>query len=151
MISDRSYTGLILESGSLTRVHYGLAMAAAALAISQPVVLFFTNAALLTLRAPAPDGKPGWATSPLAPELAAAGIAGDAASWDAGLTARGAAGFEDLIEACRDLGARFMICDMGLRAIGLERGALRDDLPFEEGGLVSLYRILGDAGRLVVI
>ena len=67
------------------------------------------------------------------------------------LVTRGAAGVEDLIEACRDLGARFMVCDMGLRAIGLEKTALRDDLSFEEGGLVSLYRILGDTGRLVVI
>ncbi|MGV0762634.1 hypothetical protein V6768_25140 [Tistrella mobilis] len=151
MVSDRSYTGLVLESGCLNRVHYGLAMAAAALAISQPVVLFFTNAALLSLRAPAPDGRPGWATCPLGPDLVAAGVAGDATGWNAGLVTRGAAGVEDLIEACRDLGARFMVCDMGLRAIGLEKTALRDDLSFEEGGLVSLYRILGDTGRLVVI
>ena len=151
MTGDRSYTGLILESGSLNRVHYGLAMAAAALAVSQPVVLFFTNAALLSLRAPGPDGRPGWATCPLGPDLIATGVASDAAGWDAGLVARGAAGMEDLIEACRDLGARFMICDMGLRAIGLKQSALRDDLPFEEGGLVSLYRTLSDTGRLVVI
>ena len=44
-----------------------------------------------------------------------------------------------------------MICEMGLRAIGLDRTALRTDIGFEEGGLVTLYRILGPGGRLVVI
>ena len=92
MIGDRSYTGLILESGHLNRVHYGLAMAAAALAISQPVVLFFTNAALLSLRAPDPEGRPGWATCPLGPDLVAAGVAGDATGWNAGLVTRGRCG-----------------------------------------------------------
>ena len=41
--------GLILLDGAYERVHYGLAMAASALAINRPAVLFFTNAALLAL------------------------------------------------------------------------------------------------------
>ena len=47
--------GLILLDGAYERVHYGLAMAASALAINRPVVLFFTNAALLVLA-----GETGW-------------------------------------------------------------------------------------------
>lgn len=148
---DRPVTGLILQSGAVDRVHYGLAMAAAALALSMPVVLFFTNAALLSLRAAGPDGRPGWADAPLGADLLAAGIATDPTGYDAGLTSRGAAGIEDLIEAVSELGGRFMICEMGLRAIGLDRTALRTDIGFEEGGLVTLYRILGPDGRLVVI
>ena len=48
-MAENAPLGLILLDGGYERVHYGLAMAAAALAVNRPAVLFFTNGALLAL------------------------------------------------------------------------------------------------------
>jgi intracellular sulfur oxidation DsrE/DsrF family protein len=36
------------------------------------------------------------------------------------------------------MGVRFIVCEMGLRAEGLDRSALRGDLPIEAAGVVTL-------------
>ena len=84
------------------------------------------------------DGAPGWAG------LAVAEGAGDAVAADAELQARGVAGFEELLESCAALGVRFLVCEMGLRAMDLKAAALREDLQLGEGGLVTF---LTDASR----
>jgi peroxiredoxin family protein len=128
---------LVLFSGSYDKVHYGLAMAAAALASNRAATLFFTMGACRALLGEA-GGGPGWChlspTEAGAPPLAA----------DAALTERGVAGFEELLAACVALGATVMVCEMGLRAIGLDLAALRKDVPLTPGGLVSF---LADASR----
>lgn len=121
----------IVHSGAYERVRFALATAAAAAAVDRPVTLFFTMDACRALADP-----PGWR------ELESAA---GAEAEDRALRERGVAGFEDLLEACRELGVRFVACAMGLQARGIERASLRDDLPVEEGGLGGL--LAGDGAR----
>ena len=128
---------LIVSSGDFERVHYALAMASAAVAIDRPATLFFTMGAIRALLKPAADGAPGWAD--MAAEDGRSGAEIDAAYGE-----RGVGQFEELLTACIQCGARFMVCEMGLRAIGLGAADLRQDIAFSEGGLVSF---LNDASR----
>ena len=118
--------GLLLLDGSYERVHYGLAMAASALAINRPAVLFFTNGALLALA-----GPQGWRR-----------LGGGAEAADAARRAAGVAGIEELFEACAALGARVIACEMGLRSMGLQANDLRADIAVEVAGLVTFYNAL---------
>lgn len=128
---------LVLFSGGYDRVHYALAMAAAALASNRAATLFFTMGAAKALLAPDETG-PGWrslhATEDGIPPLAA----------DAALTEKGVGGFEELLAACVALGATVMVCEMGLRAMGIAPESLRPDVPVTSGGLVTF---LADAER----
>lgn len=112
---------LIIQSGEFNRVHYALVMASAALATGKPVTLFFTMAGTRAL-------TPGWAD----------------ARKDETFAADGLATFEDLLAACRELDATFMVCELGLRAEKLVREDLRGDVPITEGSAVSF---LSDASR----
>ncbi|MBM3502313.1 MAG: hypothetical protein FJX65_00410 [Alphaproteobacteria bacterium] len=133
---------IIVFTGEFRRVHYALATAAAALAISVPVTLFFTMRAIEALRADL--AIPGWQTLPT-------GEATDAATIDRGFRDQGVGEFEELLAACRDLGGRFLVCDMGLRAIGLGRTQLRSDLHYDEGGLVTFLRDAGADGSIIFV
>ncbi len=117
---------LIVFSGDYARTHYALAVAAAAAAIDRPATLFFTMDAVRALLRTGGDGEPGWQTLP-------------GADADADLRARGVAGFDELLDSCAALGVRFMVCEMGLRAVGLAPEALRDDLGIAVAGLVSFF------------
>jgi predicted peroxiredoxin len=46
--------------------------------------------------------------------------------------------FETLLQACIELGARFIVCEMGLRALGIDATRLRSDVPFTVAGIVTL-------------
>ncbi len=118
--------GLILLDGSYERVHYGLAMAASALAVNRPVVLFFTNRALHALVL-----NEGWRR-----------LQGDPVVADQRRRAAGVARLEELLEACAALGARFIACEMGLRSMGLAANDLRNDIAIEIAGLVTFYNAL---------
>lgn len=127
---------LIVFSDDYARVHYALAAAAAAAAVDRPATLFFTMGAARALRAASEDGEAGWRT------LAGAGE-------DAALQARGVAGFDELLESCAELGVRFLVCEMGLRAIDLTPQALRGDLDIAVAGLVTfLNDARGDGAML---
>ena len=128
---------LIVFSGPYDRVHYALVLAAAAAAIDRPVSLFFTGEALNALRAPAADGAPGWHA------LAGSGEE-SAAALDARNASLGVATLEDLLTACGQIGVRFLVCEMGLRAAGLTMADLRTDLAPECAGVVTL---IAEAGR----
>lgn len=128
---------LVLFSGCYDKVHYALAMAAAALASNRAATLFFTMGAARALLAEDAAG-PGWRAL-LATEDGAAPLAADAA-----LIRKGIGGFEELLAACVALGGTVMVCEMGLRAIDVELAALRPDVPVTPGGLVSF---LADASR----
>ena len=134
---------LIVYSGAFDKVHYALATAAAAIATNTPVTLFFTMDAIACVTRTA-DGVPGWHT--VAAEDGRTG-----AVVDAGFAERGVGTFEELVGACVELGATFMVCDMGLRAKDIDRAALRDDVPFVEGGLVTFLNDARADGAMLFI
>lgn len=146
--ATRTETGplaLVVFSPAFERVHYALAIAAAALACNRPVTLFFAMAATRALARPAADGTPGWAG------LATEQSGQSAPEIDSALRAKGIAGFEDLLAACVGLGASVMVCEMGLRALDLTPDALRDDVPLRPGGLVTFLGEIGGAGAPMFI
>ena len=108
---------IIVRSGKYEDAHYALAMASAALAINQPAVLFFTMGGLRALMQ--------------TPRLR---------DWqrDDINKRRGVGDFETLLQACIELGARFIVCEMGLRSLAIDRAALRSDVPFTVAGIVTL-------------
>lgn len=109
---------VILRAGDYESAHYALALASAAVAIGKPAVLFFTMAGIHAVMGPPP---------PLV-------------DWerDALYRQRGIGDFETLLQACIELGARFIVCEMGLRALGIDRAQLRSDVPFIVAGIVTL-------------
>lgn len=135
---------LIINSGDFDKVHYALAMASAAVAINVPATLFFTMEAIRALKKSGAAESPGW-------HALRAADGRDAAAVDDEFASRGVARFDELLEACRDLGAVFMVCDMGLRAIGLELADLREDIDYSEGGLVTFLNDARADGAMVFI
>lgn len=125
-MAETAPLGLILLDGGYERVHYGLAMAASALAVNRPAVLFVTNRALFALA-----GEQGWRR-----------LDGDPVGAEAARKAAGVAGLPELLEACAALGARIIACEMGLRTAGLAANDLRSDMAIEVAGLVSFYNAL---------
>lgn len=133
---------VIVFSGDYERVHYALVLASAAAAIGGPATLFFTGEAIRALVA-----GDGWRLLP-----AAGGATGG--EIDDRYRSRGVAGFTELLEACVAMDVRFIVCEMGLRVIGLTRADLRDDVPVEEAGVVTLLAAGGEkagASRLVLV
>ena len=130
---------IVVYSGDFGRVHYAFSMAAAAVAVDRPATLFFTMEAIRALAKPRPDGAPGWHALP------------GAAAEDAGFAERGVATFEELVSACAALGVRFLVCEMGLRAVDLSAADLRDDLIFEEGGIVTFLNDASADGAMLFI
>lgn len=108
---------IVVRSGRYEDVHYALAMASAALAVNQRAVLFFTMGGLRALMTP--PALDGWERDALNRQ-------------------RGVGDFETLLQACAELGARFIVCEMGLRSLAIDRAALRADIPFTVAGIVTL-------------
>jgi peroxiredoxin family protein len=108
---------IIVRSGKYEDVHYALAMAAAAIAVNKPAVLFFTMAGIRALMGPPP--LEDWDRDALNRE-------------------RGVGDFETLLQACIELGVRFIVCEMGLRSLAIDRTKLRADVPFTVAGIVTL-------------
>jgi peroxiredoxin family protein len=109
---------IIVRSGKYEDVHYALAMAAAAIAVNKPAVLFFTMSGIHALMGP-PPRLDGWER-------------------DAVNRQRGVGDFETLLQACVELGVRFIVCEMGLRSLAIDRTSLRADVPFTVAGIVTL-------------
>jgi len=135
---------LVLFSGSFDKVHYALAMAAAALAVNKPATLFFTMGAARALLAE-DEGGPGWRHL-LSGENALPPLEADAA-----LRAKGLGGFEELLSACVMLGGQVMVCEMGLKALGLDFSQLRPDVEIAPGGLVTFLTDASKDGALVFV
>ena len=113
-----SGVSVILRSGDYESAHYALALASAAVAVNQKAVLFFTMGGLRALMGPPPTPQ-DWQR-------------------DAVNKQRGVGDFETLLQACIELGARFIVCEMGLRSLGIDRSELRTDVPFTVAGIVTL-------------
>ncbi len=135
---------LVVFSGAYDKVHYALSMASAALAVNRPATLFFTMEAIRGLAKADAEGRPGWAALE-------SGAGGGAAARDRDYRERGVATFEELMDACVELGARFMVCEMGLRALRLTAADLRDDIGFSQGGLVTFLNDASADGAVVFI
>ncbi len=130
---------LVVLSDDFERVHYAFSMAAAAAAIDRPTTLFLTMGAIHALGPRRPDGSPGWTA-----------LSG-AAARDAEFAERGVATFEELVEACAALDVKMMVCDMGLRAVGIETRELRRDLEFAEGGIVTFLNDASAHGAVLFV
>jgi peroxiredoxin family protein len=130
--TDAPALSIIALSGAFERVHYALAMASAARAVGRDVTLFFTQRALWAL-AREDGGRAGWAAR------------------DAELKARGVGDFETLLGACVELGVRFIVCEMGLRAQNLDAAGLRSDVPYETAGIVTLLEATPPGAQIVTL
>ncbi len=135
---------VVVYSGDFDKVHYALAMASAAVAVNMPATLFFTMEAIRGLARPNADGTPGW-------HALRTGGGDAAAQTDITYGESGVATFDELLEACRELGATFMVCEMGLRAIGMTIADLRDDIAYRQGGLVTFLNDARAEGAVVFV
>lgn len=140
--ASRSLT-VIVYSDAFDKVHYALAAASAAAAVGRPATLFFTMGAIQALFSKNSTGTAGWPSMQASDGRAASAL-------DADYAARGIADFETLLDACKNLGVRFMICEMGLKAIAAARDSLRDDLTLEAGGLATVMMESADGSLLFV-
>lgn len=136
---------IVMFAGQFDKVHYALVMASAAAAIDTPVTLLFTMEAVRNILHAEADGMPSWATQTTTMCLETG------ADMDAGFKENGVADFETLLAACRDLGVRFLVCEMGLRALGLSRDDIRADLPIELGGVVTFLNDASKNGSVIFI
>jgi peroxiredoxin family protein len=128
---------LVVFSGDFTRVHYALVLAAGAIASNTPVTLFFTMEASLALMNE-PDGSPSWRQLPGAAD-------------DEQFAKRGVGTFEELLSACVALGVKFMVCEMGLKARGLDPDRLRPEIHIASGGVVTYLADASKHGAMMFI
>ncbi|OEJ63728.1 DsrE/DsrF/DrsH-like family protein [Magnetovibrio blakemorei] len=136
---------IVVFSGAFDKVHYALVMASAAAATDTPVTLFFTmEGARALIQADETTPHP-WRTLPTEVPGRSGGELDDA------FKTRNIADFETLLFACRELGVRFMVCEMGLKALDIERQNLRDDLTYEIGGVVTFLNDAHQDGAVIFI
>ncbi len=137
---------IIIFSGSLDKIHYAMAMAAAAAAGDTPATMFFTMEACRALEKQDDDGIWPWQRMPVS--MSAIRQGGEI---DDGFKSRGIANFEELLESCVELKVKFMVCEMGLRALDMKADNLRDDVPITVGGLVTFFNDASGDGSMVFI
>lgn len=130
---------IVVFSGDFDKVHYALVMAAAAVASNTPVTLFFTMWAGRAL-----ERDQGWRRMKCSDGAAAAAM-------DATFQDRGVADFETLLDACVALGVTFMVCEMGLKALGMDADGLRPDVPVAKGGVVTFLADASKDGAMVFV
>ena len=156
MADTQPALSIIVLSGDFERVHYALAMAAAARAVGRPTTLFFTQKAISSLTL-AKSGEPLWHRLPADAGSSSDGRAGFADALDAGITrdnaykSRGVGDFETLMSACVEMGVRIIVCEMGLRAQNIDRTLLRQDVPHEIAGIVTLLEATPAGGQLLTL
>jgi len=135
---------IVVFSGEFDKVHYALVMASGAAAIGRPVTLFFTMEACRAILAPDADGAAAWRST-----VTTTGANGG--EIDDMFADKRVATFEELLEACIAMEVKFMVCEMGLRAMDLPREALREDIPFEDGGVVTFLNDASQDGAMLFI
>jgi peroxiredoxin family protein len=131
---------LVVASGTFEKVHYAFVMASGAAAIGIPVTMFFTMGACTAVL----DGA-GWQDLP-------SDVTGlRAQDRDADFASKGVATMDELIDSCAELGVAFMVCEMGLRAEGLENRAPRAGLDLKRTGVVTFLNDAAPDGQIVYI
>ncbi len=139
---------VVVFSGEFGKVHYALVLASGAAAIDMPVTLFFTMEACRLLGKPTADGTPVWRVLPANQNQDGAA---DAGAMDDGFAQKNIATFEDLLTACASLGVRFIVCEMGLKAIGMSHDELRKDLNLEIAGVVTFFNDASRDGSVIFV
>jgi peroxiredoxin family protein len=136
---------IIIFSGDFDKIHYALVMASAAAAVDIPVTLFFTMGASRALLA-SPENS--WQYLP-GGAFANTEETGDDVNNK--FKKRMVATFDELLQACISLKVKFMVCDMGLRAMDLDVMALRSDVTLEAGGMVTFFNDASANGQIIFI
>lgn len=131
---------IVLASGTFEKVHYALVMATGAAAIGIPVTLFFTMGAC-----PAIMADDGWRNLPSEKSDMTA------TTRDDDFASRGVATMNELIESAAELGVTFMVCEMGLRAEGLEDHPIRDGIDIERSGVVTFVNDASADGSIIYV
>jgi peroxiredoxin family protein len=144
-VSGPDKLSLVMFTGDFRKIHYGLVLAASAVAIGRVATLFFTMHACLTMQAPAADGTPVWRTLPADNGATTAGELDDR------FATRGIVGFEELLSSCVQLGVRFLVCETGLRAMDLTPETLRRDVPWEVVGAVTFLTDASPTGAVMFL
>ena len=134
---------LVVFSGTFEKVHYALVLASGTAAVGKPVTMLFTMQATRALLKAGEDGKPGWQGLPSEMESGKA--------TDDGFKARMVGDFETLLDACNEMNVRFMVCEMGLRALDIDMSALRDDITIQPGGVVTFMHDASKDGSMLFI
>lgn len=124
---------IVVFSGTPEKIHYAVAMASAAAATGKAVTLFFTMDGIKGLLAEGKPERPDWTT------------------FDTDLAGKGLGTFAELSAACVEMDVTFMVCEMGLRAIGVEMSELRDDIAFREGGIVTFLSDASADGAMLFV
>tara|TARA_B100000676_G_C18050717_1_gene830972 strand:- start:690 stop:1076 length:387 start_codon:yes stop_codon:yes gene_type:complete len=119
---------LIVQSGDFDRVHYALVIASAALATGKKVTLFFAMEGTRAI-------VPGFADVQQEKILARKNLAT----------------FEELIVACAEMNANFMVCEMGLCATAIDRTQLRTDISITAGSAVSFLADATSDGAILYV
>ena len=119
---------LIVQSGDFERVHYALVVASAALATGKSVTLFFTMEGTRAL-------LPGFTD----------------VTQETMLAQKNLATFEELIAACAELHATFMVCEMGMHATAISRTQFRPDIDIAEGSAVSFIADASADGAILYV
>ncbi len=139
------HLSVIVFSGTFEKVHYALVLAASAAATGRPTTLFFTMDGCRALLKPGADGQPAWRHLPLETGT------GEGGAVDDRYAAKGVATFEELLMASVEMEVRFMVCEMGLRAMDLDHAALRDDVPIQDGGVVTFLNDASQDGAMLFV
>tara|TARA_B100000686_G_scaffold284907_1_gene308757 strand:+ start:226 stop:609 length:384 start_codon:yes stop_codon:yes gene_type:complete len=119
---------IIIQSADYERVHYALVMATSALSIGKTVTLFFTMHGTQALKVNFPD----------VPD-------------DKNYKENGIATFQQLVQACTEMGAKYMVCELGLRSEKLSRQDLRKDITITEGSAASFLSDASENGAILYI
>ncbi|MEX0693558.1 MAG: DsrE/DsrF/DrsH-like family protein [Rhodospirillales bacterium] len=135
-----SKLSLVIASGTFEKVHYAFVMASGAAAIGIPVTMFFTMGASVAVL----DGS-GWQT--LVSEIPDI----SARDRDKDFADKGVATLDELIDSCAELGIEFLVCEMGLRAEGLEDRLPRAGLDLKRTGIVTFLNDADPAGSIVYV
>ena len=136
---------IIVQDRHFDKVHFAFVIASGASAIGRSTTMFFTMGACQVLLAKNPDGSPGWTKMPLS------GNCGSGADQDIDYKKRGIATFEELLDACKNFDVKFMVCEMGLRAMNIDYSSLRKDLKIESAGVVSFLNDSSKDGSMLFI
>ena len=131
---------IVVYDGHYDKIHYALSMASTAGALNMATTLFFTMDACSALKQ-----NYSWRELPLS------GVVGSGQIMDNNFKVQNIASFEDLLSACVDLGIKFMVCEMGLKTQEITLNELRQDIPFEQGGLATFLSNASKHGSIIFI
>jgi len=130
---------IVVFSGDFDKIHYALVMAAAAVASNTPVTLFFTMWAGRAL-----ERDQAW-------KRLKCSDGSSAHDMDSCFTDKNVADFETLLAACVALDVTFMVCEMGVKALGMDPDDLRPDVPVAKGGIVTFLADASKDGAMIFV